>query len=338
MLKQHVEQQPHSLVAAMGASATQILPSFGYVDRLGPTCYPLNDTGVVVREYQNRMWTAPGLGSATELALALGEYFYGHDRAKAVAESIGYEDTSCSTVSPNSLAQQTPKVATNRSKQPLTEDIDSSVRQVFWNFAWKKLEHLGWKFDLNETTGRCVFLPPDGFEDRILGSICFDSVSSVLEYLWKHSETASSKEVITLISDRLGQKKRRTSTRINNKTKDERKDEAEQDLFLHVVWTRLKSLGWTLSETNTFVAPSDHHEFKELKSREETMKYLLTDPALRMEHNVLAVVDLYQNCQRYRSMEEAFGHKSAAEIEIETKKRMPALAWNLWKRDTSKVS
>mmetsp|Transcript_1725 Transcript_1725/g.2367 ORF Transcript_1725/g.2367 Transcript_1725/m.2367 type:complete len:455 (-) Transcript_1725:46-1410(-) len=335
-LKQHIEQQPGSLVAAMGASATEMLPSFGYVDRLGPTCYPLHDTGVVVREYQNRIWTAPGLGSATELALALGEYMYGHDRAKSIADSIGYGDTTIVHI--NSPTKQAPDEASSRMKQWAKEEDYKTVRKIFWNEAWSKMEKLGWTCDLDETSGSCVFLPPDGFGGRILGSICFDSVYSVLEDLWKHPETKTSKQVGRIIDYHLGRKKREASIAIGKKqTKERRKSEAELDLFLHVVWTRLEPLGWTISDNNAFVTPSNHYQHKELKSREETIKYLLTDPALRMDHNILAIVDLYQNCQRFFNMKEAFGHKSAAEIEMETKKRMPALAWNLWKRDASKV-
>ena len=89
LLQTHVETYAGT-VAACGAFAKQVLPSFGYADSLGETLFPTQNSSIVQQELGGQVWTTPGLGTAIEMALAIGEDMYGTGEATRVAKELLY--------------------------------------------------------------------------------------------------------------------------------------------------------------------------------------------------------------------------------------------------------
>ena len=321
LLANHIKKR-NGLVAAMGSSATQILPYLGYVDKLGPICYPLLGGTKVVLQEGNHIWAAPGQGTATELALALGEHWFGQTSAQRVANSLGYvpapwhidnlkqERTSC----PNMWASH--------------EDGDKDNHRIevmhatFWEIVWPQLRDLGWGSDF-ETRNSWIFWRC-GFDDclqantkRIQGKDWFDSPQALLEYLNQEFDS-SFVQIMRQFHEKVS-----LATAKNLSAATTGDDSSE--LFQHVVWRRLEPLGWQTKESGIYCTPPQHRPMAEFTSTDCVLRYLLSDPLFCTDPQYLSIVDLYRNCKQ-TSQSLALGKKSPVVIEAITKERVPALA------------
>jgi putative intracellular protease/amidase len=315
LLKNHIEKN-NGLVAAMGASATQILPDLGYIDKLGPTCYPLEDCKVVVRE--GNIWTAPGLGTATELALTLGEHWFGHEHATRVAEQIGYVQGPWHVDKLHDLKSHQvtrPIWKTGRVKL---------INSGFWEIVWPKLSDSGWGCDF-ETNSSWLFWRR-GLEDclwnenRIKGTDWFDSAISVLDCL-SHESDPTSKEIMRKFHERIDET---IEYEEEKEVQLKKKGQGQLELFNHIVWSRLESLGWRRLPGDVYCTPVNHSPRAELASRECVIRHLLTDPGFRTSPNYLSIVDLYGSCQRTSTS--LSPGKLPSEIEALTKRTVPSLS------------
>jgi hypothetical protein len=306
LLNHHVKKN-NGLLAAMGSSATQLLPRLGIIDPLGPICYPLPDTQVVIRE--NNIWASPGMATATELALAIGEHFLGTKEAKRVANDIGF----------------LPGVWTVENLKEVKRPIWRSnklkmINTGFWEVVWPMLSDLGWGSDF-ETSKSWIFWR-SGIDDclvneqRIKGLDWFDSPISVLEYLSQQNDSSSIEIMLEF--------HRKVDDQSNKEVLPKHKEDALNELFQCVVWKRLENWGWNKHPDDTYSTPLDHSPRKEVKGRDELFQLLLTDPGFRMNPRYLYTIDLFKQCSiTYQSL---MFSESPTAIETITKKRIPALA------------
>jgi hypothetical protein len=329
-------QVENSLVAAMGAFAVHGLPSLKYLDALGPMCFPSanmdggpTQTTVVTVNDDTSIWTAPGLGTATELALTLGEHLYGYRQARRAATLVGYrvgdewqmEDLVHSSNGGPSHHQL------QGTSQPRKRKIDSA----FWESVWPKLADRGWCCDFEDKRRGWNFWRPGHTKKGRKDVEWFDSSLTILDYLSDYEEVLYTEIMAQL---KVGQ------TRRHHRVGDERRnDAAQRNLFHHVVWKRLTAMGWRRLPSSTpgkdglYATPVDHGSQAALKYPEDVLEHLLTDKDLRMQAEILYIVDLYRQCEQTRIKKQAAAttkkkdqpDPTAAAIEEETKRQVPAL-------------
>lgn len=325
LLKNHVLSANNGgLIAAMGASATQLLSGI-YVDKLGPTCYPVQGEATVVNfEHNNQVLTAPGLGTATELALAVGETLYGRSEAQRVADEVGYlqgdwditklrDLKSHHCVSHDSREEQLGSPVWRRR----SADKVKHMLTGFWEIVWPKLSDMGWKCDFAESE-RWVFWRPgiEHWKSGRRGRDWFDSQGELLEHLSGES-CESSKDIMEEFTKKVAAEEKK------KKSKKRSRGVHDIPLFEHVVWNRLEFLGWRRLAGGGFLTPLDHSPRAELKSPERVLRHLLSDPELRSRSEILAIVDLFKQCELTRKSLTV--DKTPEEIEALTKREFPAV-------------
>ena len=303
----HLEKR-NGLVAAMGSSATQILPYLGFVDKLGPICYPLLGTQVVLQ--QGNVWAAPGKGTATELALAFAEHWFGRNAAQQVANSLGYVQAPWHI---DNLKDRTfPEWA--------SDDRIKIIDAAFWDIVWPKLCALGWGSNF-ETRNAWTFWRC-GFDDclvnktRIKGKDWFESSRELLECLNEEMD-ASYVHIMRQFHEKIALAKA-------SELQPVQESDNSQELFKHVVWTRLESLGWTKLESDVYCTPAKHEPRAELASPDCVLRYLLIEPLFCTNPQYLSIVDLYRNCKLTSKTLQT--GKTPSEIEAITKEGVPSLA------------
>lgn len=129
------------LVAAMGASATSLLERLGFVDRIGPTCWPVKSCcPMIVKERQGQVWTCRGQDEnvCVQLALALGERFYGTQRAQEVSKeflvsgrsSSSIQESGSSTAVKEIVATEDSETVARSQAKPYEKEPSETVRDA----------------------------------------------------------------------------------------------------------------------------------------------------------------------------------------------------------------
>lgn len=347
LLETHVETQ-NGLVASMGAFCVHGLSSLKYIDPLGPTCFPVEEadatepqTTVVMKE--GNIWTAPGLGTATELALAMGEHLYGPREARRVAKSVGYVQGDWHVDNLRDLQSHHRQQDTSPSKATMPSANESQLSSMkskrkrfinsgFWETVWPVLSTRGWGCDFEDKRRGWIFWRPgcDNNRKGRKGSDWFDSSLSLLQYL-SNDDASCYADLMTQFDEQVAKERDKAG---------EQFELAKWSLFRHVVWRRLAAMGWRRVKSSTspnklYCTPVGHIPQTELESPKDVLAYLLADEALCMEAEILYIIDLYRQCEQTSIMQRssAAGKKrrsnvtmSPAAIEAETKRRIPALS------------
>lgn len=318
-------QVANGLVAAMGAFGVYGLPSLKYLDPLGPTCFPSTNldggakkTTTVVTYNDENIWTAPGLGTATELALTVGEHLYGYRQARRAATLVGFrvgEEWHMEHLVHGSGPWHH---QLQGASSPRNRKIDSA----FWESVWPKLAGLDWYCDFEEKRRGWNFMRPGQTRKGRKDMDWFDSSLAILDYLDDYDELLYTEIMAQIKGGR----------QYNDEGQN---DASQQNLFLHVVWKRLKAMGWRRLPSSTpgndalYATPTNHSSQAVFVSPKAVLKYLLNDKDLRMQAEILYIVDLYRQCEqtRIKNQSVAVGKKLATPVAIEdeTKRQVPAL-------------
>jgi putative intracellular protease/amidase len=297
-------------IAAMGASATRLLPALGKVDPLGASCFTPRDCTVVVQEGAH-VWTAPGLGTTTELILCVCQHVFDSTETQRVAQNMRHnykpavvchvETMYCPPPqSPAYPPSSPPPIAEQEKNQPWRT---MKLRATgFWQVVWPALTELGWSSDFDSSwqytnTDKQIFGNPE----------------AVIAHLEKQTDKTS---VL------LCKKYRETI-----ETPDEEETPKRLDpLFEHVVWKRLVPLGWERKrrrEKYVLMAPENAAGKRPKMSDMEVIPFLLQDAEWNTKVESLAIVDLYQQCKRTQA-QMGGARVDPGVVERETKGRLPA--------------
>ena len=307
LMVQSKQPDASTLLAAMGASATKLLPALGLVDPLGPSCYPPRNCTVVVRE-GDFVWTAPGLGTATELLLAVSQHVFGNKEASRVDEQHFKRTAVCHTENMCRSPTRDPPafdnanaIGSNNERNPTTPKKINTI--AFREVVWPALTELGWTSGFDTT-----------WYYRNTKNENFQSQGAVILHLENQADE---------VSVNLMQQYRATRDQPSTM---EGKYESDP-LFEHIVWKRLQALGWGRKRhKNSYflVTPENSSGRRQKLSEEEVIPFLLQDTDWRYKLESLAIVDLYRNCQQ--TLTKTGGTDvDPFLVEQETKKRMPAM-------------
>lgn len=294
LLEQHLKFRK-GLVAAMGASATHTLLALGYIDPLGPTIYPLKDGTVVNKEFNHQVWTAPGLGTSTELALAIGQHLYGETKASRVAIQVGYLPGQPWHI--RELHDLESRKLPNVQFWQNGGHWNMAATGGFWDVVWPVLADRGWT---SEHENRFwIFMKPDLTQKLLTGrgKDCFQSIVNVLDFLHEDEE---SQPLLLKFYVHVARKLKKTPSRTDKNTKRKRSEATSEDkkrIFRKVVWKCLRDLGWK-KRLGVYVTPSSHAPKAELESTEQVLTYLRNEPAFRLDEEVLEALDSYHESLR----------------------------------------
>lgn len=318
LMDQCAKSNQHSMVAAMGASATKLLPALQLSDPLGASCFPPQNCTVIVKE-KNHIWTAPGLGTATELIMAVAQQVFGDKEACRVAAMIQFPLNSCMchieakyhhpTKRETSLSKKQDAVVTfppqNEEKIWTTKKFRATG---FWEIVWPALTEQGWSSAFDTTwhyisNNRQVFESP--------------------EAVIAHLECQTDSQNIQLV------RSYRTTLQSAISTKNTEGDliPVFEPLFEHIVWKRLLPLGWKCKRWKKSVViftPLNHLGKGSKLTEEEVIPFLLQNADWSSKPVSLAIVDLYQSCKRMQTQMK-WKNMDPSCVERETKKKLPAL-------------
>ena len=307
----------HSMVAAMGASATKLLPALHLADPLGASCFPPQDCTIIVKE-RDHVWTAPGLGTTTELIMAVAQQIFGDPEACRVAAMIQFPLHTCVCHTEakyypskrDTSSSQTRKVALtilpqNEEKMWTTKKLRATG---FWEIVWPALTEQGWSSSFDKT-----------WQYISNNRQVFESPEAVIAHL--ECQTDSQNDLLLRTYRTTLQ-----SVPATKKTKEELIPIFEP-LFEHIVWKRLLHLGWKSKRWKKSVViftPENQSGKRSKLTEAEVIPFLLHDVEWSSKSVSLAIVDLYQSCKRMQTQMK-WKNMDPTCVERETKKKLPAL-------------